>query len=113
MKSIKSAIKRVLFQTLPGSCILMFHHITTDPAICNSGCLLGYDRFQEIVLKYREYFVPIHNLIGGRSRRVAITFDDGLADVFDSAYPFLKEHAVPFTLFVVVDFFAGVFLVFP
>jgi peptidoglycan/xylan/chitin deacetylase (PgdA/CDA1 family) len=38
---------------------------------------------------------------------VCLTFDDGYRDNFEWAYPVLKEHAVPFTIFVVTDFADG------
>jgi peptidoglycan/xylan/chitin deacetylase (PgdA/CDA1 family) len=37
-------------------------------------------------------------------RRVAITFDDGLQDFCDVAYPILRKHAVPCTMFVPTAF---------
>ena len=35
---------------------------------------------------------------------VSITFDDGYADNFDQAIPFLLDHNIPFTYFVSLDF---------
>lgn len=34
---------------------------------------------------------------------VQVTFDDGFADVYTQAYPILKQHQVPFTLYVTTD----------
>lgn len=36
-------------------------------------------------------------------RLVHVTFDDGFADVFTQAYPILKQHQIPFTLYVATD----------
>lgn len=39
-----------------------------------------------------------------KGRRLAhVTFDDGFADVFANAYPILKKHQIPFTLYVTTD----------
>ena len=89
---------------LPASCVLMFHHIVDDPEIKNSGCLLSYNHFMDIILQYRDYYVPLAVLLRGRRRKAAVTFDDGLADVYNVAYPLLKAHSIPFTVFVITDF---------
>lgn len=43
-----------------------------------------------------------HGKLWGR-HLVHVTFDDGFADVFNYAYPILKQHEVPFTLYVTTD----------
>ena len=50
-----------------------------------------------------EMFVK--NANGGRrgNKLIHITFDDGFADVFTNAYPILKQHQIPFTLYVTTD----------
>ena len=50
-------------------------------------------------------FIPLENLVGmievGDFRKVAaITFDDGFKDLYQNAYPILKEINAPFTLFL-------------
>ena len=39
-----------------------------------------------------------------RKGKIAITFDDGLEDLYTVAYKFLKENEIPFTAFIVTDF---------
>ena len=48
-------------------------------------------------------------LNGGPAERrfVAITFDDGYRDMLDHAWPILKRHAVPVTLYVATAFAEG------
>jgi peptidoglycan/xylan/chitin deacetylase (PgdA/CDA1 family) len=39
-----------------------------------------------------------------KNRAVALTFDDGYSDVFNNAYPVIKEMQVPFAVFITTDF---------
>lgn len=41
------------------------------------------------------------------SRMAAITIDDGYHDTYDIAFPLLRKHRVPATVFVVSDFVSG------
>lgn len=58
------------------------------------------------IINSLENFVSCEDLVKKKKSfyKVAITFDDGLSDVYYIAYPFLKEHGIPFTIFVVNDF---------
>lgn len=38
------------------------------------------------------------------TRQLLITFDDGYADNFKQAYPILKKHRVPFTIYITTSF---------
>ena len=50
-----------------------------------------------------DTFVAIANGKRRGRRQIHITFDDGFADVFTNAYPVLKKHQVPFTLYLSTD----------
>ena len=41
---------------------------------------------------------------GDASPCVVLTFDDGFADVYENAWPLLREHQVPFTIYVASDY---------
>jgi len=41
------------------------------------------------------------------ARAACVTIDDGFADVYEVAFPVLKRHGVPATLFVITDFLDG------
>jgi peptidoglycan/xylan/chitin deacetylase (PgdA/CDA1 family) len=39
-----------------------------------------------------------------RKKRINITFDDGFRDVYDNAFPILRKHHIPFTVYLVSNF---------
>ena len=41
------------------------------------------------------------------ARAACVTIDDGFADAFEVAFPLLRRHGVPATLFVITDFLDG------
>ena len=42
-----------------------------------------------------------------RRKRIKISFDDGFRDVYDNAFPILKRHNIPFTIYLVGNFPEG------
>lgn len=105
MKNLKKQIKIFLFKLFSASFVLMFHHITETPTVKKSSCVLDFEKFKSFILRYRGSYSPTENVAKRKCKRaLAVTFDDGLADVYTLAYPFLKENNVPFTVFVISDF---------
>ena len=102
---LKSLVRKLACSILPSSEVVVFHHITNSPVIQQSGCLLKYNDFLDFIDKYRKYFSPLDCLVKKREKRkIAITFDDGLEDVYYVAYPLLKKMKIPFAIFIVTDF---------
>lgn len=101
---MKRACSGFVRSLIPHSAVLMFHHVIEAPAVEKSCCKLSFAHFQEIVIRYKAYFVPLKDVLRGVRKKAAITFDDGLADVYEKAYPFLKQENIPFTIFVITDF---------
>lgn len=101
---IKNIVRKIVY-FLPSSYILMFHHITNSPKEVKSGCLLSWEKFTDIMDSNTKKFASIYDVIRKpNKKKIAITFDDGLADLYEKAYPFLKKRNIPFTVFIVTDF---------
>ena len=105
MGILKRVAKKLIYNTLPSSHVLMFHHVTAKPEIPQSGCLLDYEKFRDFVLRFQGRYATLEDVVKKRAKhKIAITFDDGLADLHTLAYPFLKERGIPFTAFIITDF---------
>lgn len=88
--------------------ILMFHHISDEYVDTIDCCKCKVDRFREIVeLVQKSYeIISIENIYNRTSHKkyAVITFDDGCFDAYNNAFPYLLEHNIPFTVYVVSDF---------
>ena len=102
-KQLKGIAKKLMY-IVPTSFVLMFHHVEETPALPRSKCLLATERFYEIISAFpAKAYVSVQDVLK-KGKRIAITFDDGLEDVYRVAYPYLKEKKIPFCIFVVTDF---------
>lgn len=99
---MKKILKKI-FYSLPSSYVIMFHHIDNGGIVQKSGCKLDYFDFIKII-ESNLNFVNVPNFFKFKKDQVLITFDDGLSDVYDVAYPELKKRNIPFVLFVIYDF---------
>ena len=89
--------------------ILCFHTIEPD---WDSTLAIPNDDFAEQcawIARHRNV-VPLDAALGRLDRRCrlrgsasALTFDDGWRGVYDHAWPILREHRLPFTIFVIAE----------
>ena len=94
----------------PGLTILIFHRVgggTWDELDLPAD---AFARFLEIldgsrVLALDDALDELER--GDDTPKVALTFDDGFADVFEHAWPLLKERGLPFTLYLATAFIGG------
>lgn len=96
-------------------CILMLHRVVKQRSEGDSRKLEVTPWFLEQTIKdyqkqgYRFVSIEeVYNIILSRKRPkepfVCFTFDDGYQDTFSLAYPILKQHNVPFAVYVTTGF---------
>lgn len=115
-----SGFHHVAKQFLAGSgAILMFHRVKPADQHAfqpNRALEITPEFLEEVILAVRDAGIDIVSLDevhrrlseGDRSRRfVALTFDDGYRDNMEFAWPVLKRHQAPFTIYVPSDFAEG------
>ncbi len=92
--------------------IIMYHSIDTQLGADKlKVCPESFKRPLEFMKTHGYKVISLDDMVdrikaGTRipPRTVAITFDDGLKNNFDCAYPLLKEYGFPATFFVITDF---------
>ena len=104
----------VIFARLIGKPLVLCFHRVKMP----SGSLLdkriGVTKpsdLEEIIrcLRIAGYqFIPLERLVqivekGNHEKVVAITFDDGLSDLYENAFPIMKKYNIPFTCFLITS----------
>jgi peptidoglycan/xylan/chitin deacetylase (PgdA/CDA1 family) len=100
--------------------VLLYHRIVDDPPelldFSPSGITIRRDAFdaqmQYILARYRV--IPLSRLADMVSKRstledglCAVTFDDGWRDNYTHAFPIIKQHKVPCTIFLANNFIDG------
>ncbi len=91
--------------------ILMYHHIDENGAASSLSVSPENFRSQMRFLSRRNYnVISLAELVEAKLKKerlprnsVVITFDDGYADNYISAYPVLKNYNLPATIFVIVE----------
>ncbi|MBU1318331.1 MAG: polysaccharide deacetylase family protein [candidate division Zixibacteria bacterium] len=100
----------------PGHLILMYHDISSNAefgsvgtAIRNRPISSQFEAHLKVVkrtarvLSVEDVIDEIRNQPGLREDTISITFDDGYSSVYDFAYPLLRKHSVPATVYLTTD----------
>ena len=106
MAGIKRLLKKTYLKCLylfPHNSIYEFHHVSDKPEIDLSPRKIETEAFMDFIEKHGPYIAVSEILEKKLSGFKAVTFDDGLADVYETAYPFLKRNGIPFTIFVLAE----------
>ncbi len=87
--------------------ILQYHHVSADTPSSTSVTPAEFKAQLQHLKDQKLKVVPLDRLIGQLQRgealaddEVAITFDDGFANVFTTARPLLKQFGYPYTMFL-------------
>jgi peptidoglycan/xylan/chitin deacetylase (PgdA/CDA1 family) len=92
--------------------VLMYHSINPEvrPLMKSLIVLPRTFEFQMRFLREHGYnIMPLEELADGIAenklppKAVAITFDDGYKDFYTYAFPVIKKHRIPVTMFLIVD----------
>ena len=97
--------------SIEGIC-LVFHHVNPNHVDTPRTCQCTPDSFVKIIegLKDNGYdIIPINEfetIVEQHSEKkfAIITFDDVPSDMYENAYPYLKEKRIPFTAFITTSF---------
>ncbi|MEY2430740.1 MAG: hypothetical protein QOC92_465 [Acidimicrobiaceae bacterium] len=111
MRGVSSLARAVPHRS--GRRILLFHAVGTEVVGYPFSMSVPVDAFADDLDAMVATGVDLASMtspIGDRPS-VAVTFDDGYADVIDAAAPIMATRAAPFTVFVTLDFLdTGAFL---
>lgn len=107
MKHLLAILAMLVATSAPAAIILQYHHVADDTPRSTSVTPAEF-RQQMMLLKTHDYQVVsldkiIAALVAGQpmpDNWVAITFDDGFANVFHNARPVLRELNFPYTMFL-------------
>ena len=92
--------------TVPNAAILLYHHVSTKTPPSTS---ISPDDFLAHMqyLKAHHTVVPLQDVVNALKagsplpdKAVAITFDDGYANILDNAHPILTEMGFSYTIFI-------------
>lgn len=100
-----------------GRAVVLGYHRVAPEADDPFGMTVRPDRFAEQMEAIGRMGRPVRleELVGSPGResdgrgRIAVTFDDGYADLREAAIPLLQEFEIPATLFVVTGFLGRTF----
>ena len=100
----------LLFVQVPESvaAILQYHHIGEDTPAITSTTLEDFEAHMAYLEESDLVVVPLSEIVENpeipNDRRVAITFDDAYANIFELAVPRLIKRGFPFTIFVATEY---------
>src|SRR3954447_22663188 len=87
--------------------VLTFHSIDDQPGPL-SYSPAGLEKLLDALAEAKLPVCGLDELLGDRNASgVALTFDDGISTVFESAMPILRDRAIPAHVFVISRWVGG------
>lgn len=89
--------------------VLNYHHVSPHPMALSITPDVFKSQLRWLLregysfLRLTEFETAISNANSVRSKAILVTFDDGCADVFEYAFPILRDLGVPSTHFVITE----------
>lgn len=89
--------------------VLNYHHVSPRPMALSvspaafESQLRWLQREGYTFLRQSEFDLAITDPTAAHARAVLVTFDDGCADVFEYAFPILRDLTIPSTHFVITE----------
>lgn len=81
--------------------VINFHQVLPEERAQDEPLAISVEQFQKVIeILAKKNVSTIDQISNGG---YFITFDDGCEDVYQYAYPILKELKIPFTIFVILD----------
>jgi len=111
---IQNFSKRLRGIIAPGPTILLYHRVaelTADPQLL-AVSPAHFDGHLSVLKKHYN-IMPLDDLVTAvingivPKKAVAITFDDGYADNFQHAWPLLKKHSIPATIYLTTGYISS------
>lgn len=97
----------LLPSVLQAAVVLQYHHISdTTPAATSTSPAVFRQHLEHLeargyeVVALPELLKSHPGTVDDRTKRVAITFDDGYLSIYTAAFPELKKRGWPFTVFI-------------
>ena len=94
-------------EMMPGVWVLCYHRIVDKPARYTNLQPAEFEAQMQYLADKKFNVVPLKTIVDAMQygeklpqRTVALTFDDGYKDNYTVAYPILKQHKFPATLFI-------------
>ncbi len=93
-----------------GTSILIYHRIGGGTSDERDLAAEEFERQVEVLARHRV--VPLDAALdeleaGDDSAKVVLTFDDGFADVYEVAWPLLRDAGLPFTIYLATAYIDG------
>ena len=106
---LRNKYARCSLSTGQGSAILMFHHIAeTCPEGVSQSCYSSIDDFKTLLINLGQIkqFVTLSSICNELENgivpkdKIVVTFDDVPINVYYNAVPILREHKIPYVLYI-------------